>query len=734
MRRITPSLAAIAAIAMFTACGGGGSTSSSTPTPTLSSIQVSGQNTTLTAGQTQQMKATGSYSNGTTQDLTNSANWSTSSPSIATVAPGGLLTAAASGQCSVSATVGTTKGSVSLTIDPALVSISVTPANGTIAPGTTQQFIATGNYSDSSTQNLTGTVNWSSSNSSAATISSSAPTFGLAKAVANGNTMIAATLGAISGTTSLAVSSASPVSIAVTPATPTLPLGVSQQFTATTTFTDGSVQDITGVAKWTSSATNVARITASGFESSVSIGTSTITAAFGGVTGSSLLTVNAANLTSIAIQPANGSIAQGTKQQFTASGTFNDGSTRDITHQVTWSSSDPTILSIGSSSGIGTGIAPGLINVTATLGSSTASVPFNVSNATIVSVSLAPAAATLPIGAQKTFIATGIFSDSSSQNITDRVIWGSDNTAVATVGNTSANFGLASSVGAGTANISATFSYGGATATSSSPLTVTSATLVSIALTPSSALLAPASGVQLTATGTFSDGTVLRINPSVVWSTSDNTIANVNTTGFVTGQSGGVVGVTAQQGAVSASVNILVESAALTSVQVTPANTQVPVTIRTQFKATGTFSNGDVQDLTGFVAWTSSKPSVATISSAQSTAGSAAGVQPGSSTISAVFAGQSGTALLTVTNATLNSIAIAPGSASIAPGGSQQFTATGTFSDGSTFGLTSQVNWASSNPAVAAISRGLANGVTSGTSTVSASLNGVVGNAVLTVQ
>jgi hypothetical protein len=48
--------------------------------------------------------------------------------------------------------------------------------------------------------------------------------------------------------------------------------------------------------------------------------------------------------------------------------------------------------------------------------------------------------------------------------------------------------------------------------------------------------------------------------------------------------------------------------------------------------------------------------------------------------------------------------------------------------------LTSQVNWASSNPAVAAISRGLANGVTSGTSTVSASLNGVVGNAVLTVQ
>jgi hypothetical protein len=238
----------------------------------------------------------------------------------------------------------------------------------------------------------------------------------------------------------------------------------------------------------------------------------------------------------------------------------------------------------------------------------------------------------------------------------------------------------------------------------------------------------------LTATGTFSDGSTLRINPSVTWSTSDNTIATVNTTGFVTGQGGGVVTITARQGSVVGTANVLVESAALTSIQVSPANSQVPVTIRAQFKAVGTFGNGDQQDLTAFATWTSSKPAFATISNAQSTAGSATGVQAGTTTISALFAGQVGTASLTVTNATLTSIAVTPGSASIPVNSSQQFTATGTFSDGSAFGLTSQANWSTSNPGVASVSNGNAIAISSGTATISAAVNGVTGAATLTVQ
>ena len=90
--------------------------------------------------------------------------------------------------------------------------------------------------------------------------------------------------------------------------------------------------------------------------------------------------------------------------------------------------------------------------------------------------------------------------------------------------------------------------------------------------------------------------------------------------------------------------------------------------------------------------------------------------------------------VLTVTAATLQSIAVTPANPSIAKGLTQQFTATGTYSDGSTQNLTTQVTWASATTSVATItSGGLATGVATGTSTISATLGGITGSTVLTV-
>ncbi|HEY7339188.1 MAG TPA: Ig-like domain-containing protein, partial [Bryobacteraceae bacterium] len=84
---------------------------------------------------------------------------------------------------------------------PTLQSIAVTPANPSIAKGTTQQFTATGTYSDSSTQNLTGQVTWTSATTSVATITAT----GLATGAGTGTSTIRATLGAVSGSTVLTV-------------------------------------------------------------------------------------------------------------------------------------------------------------------------------------------------------------------------------------------------------------------------------------------------------------------------------------------------------------------------------------------------------------------------------------------------------------------------------------------------------------------------------------------------
>ena len=82
----------------------------------------------------------------------------------------------------------------------------------------------------------------------------------------------------------------------------------------------------------------------------------------------------------------------------------------------------------------------------------------------------------------------------------------------------------------------------------------------------------------------------------------------------------------------------------------------------------------------------------------------------------------------------LVSIAVTPANASIAPGTTQQFTATGTYSDGSKQNLTSTATWSSSAPGVATISTtGLASAVGAGQTTIEAASGAIKGSTTLTV-
>src|SRR5262245_56161378 len=155
-----------------------------------------------------------------------------------------------------------------------LQSIAVTPANPSISKGLTQQFTATGTFSNGSTQNLTNQVTWASATTSVATINST----GLATAVATGTSTISGTLNGITGSTVMTVTSAALQSIAVTPANPSIAKGLTQQFTATGTYSDNSTQNLTGVVTWSSATTSIATISAGGLATGVAVGTSTISA------------------------------------------------------------------------------------------------------------------------------------------------------------------------------------------------------------------------------------------------------------------------------------------------------------------------------------------------------------------------------------------------------------------------------------------------------------------------
>ena len=711
--------------------GCGGSNSASSAPPVLQSIQVTPASPSVAIDLTQQFKATGIYSSGPSQDLTASVIWSSSNTTIATIGASGLTTSVAPGMTTITAKSGAITGTATLTVPvPVLVSIAISPVMASIAQNTSTFFTANGTYDDGSTKDVTATVTWNSSDTTIATISNTTPTQGTVQALKKaGSTSITAASGALtSNAATLTVTSATLSSIAVTPDMMTIPLGVQQQFTATGTFSDGTSQDITNTVTWSSSGNTIASITVSGLATGLKLGSVTITALSGSINGTTQLTVNAANLASLAVTPDLPSIAISTSQRFTAIGTFNDGSTHNLTNQVSWLSSDTTVATIGSGNGVAKGLAVGSTTITATIGPKTRTATLTVTNATVSSITVTPSGHTIAPNSKLAMTATAAFSDGSTQVITTDAIWSTDAAAVATVN----TVGIALGVGAGTANISATL--GGISG--SAPLTVSGATLVSLAVTPASTVLAPSSTLVYQAVGTYSDSTTQNISNVVTWSTSAPLVASITSAGQATGQSAGSATITAKLGSISHTASVIVESSALQSIAVTPVASSFPAQVAMQYTATATFADGSTQNLTNSVTWTSSAPSVATVSAASGNSGVVLGVAPGTSTITATFAGVPGSTTLTVTSATLTMITVTPANPDIALGASQQFTATGKFTDGTSFNMTSQVAWSSSNVNVAAITAGgLASSAAVGTTTISAALSPApAGTAVLTVH
>ncbi|HET9306602.1 MAG TPA: Ig-like domain-containing protein, partial [Candidatus Sulfotelmatobacter sp.] len=243
----------------------------------------------------------------------------------------------------ITAASGSVSGTTSLTVTGAsLVSIAVTPANSTMAVGTSKQFTATGTFSDSSVQDISSSVMWSSTNPAAASINSS----GVVSSVASGSTTIKAAFGSISGSTGLTVSTAHLVSISISPANPRIASHTSLQLTATGTFSDGSVASNLAGVSWKSSKPSVASVRSTGIVHGKRGGTATITASASGISGTTTLTVGTGTLVSLTVTPSPTTASAGTVQQFTATGTFSDGSTQNITLNSHWSSSVASVATI----------------------------------------------------------------------------------------------------------------------------------------------------------------------------------------------------------------------------------------------------------------------------------------------------------------------------------------------------------------------------------------------------
>ncbi len=641
MTKVSNVLIVLSLTLALVACGSGGSSSnannpppSATASPT--SLQVAPGAASVAPGAVQQFTATGKYSDGSSKDLTVSAQWKTSDSSVASVSAG-KVTAVGAGRVMVTATSGKFSASATVQVTSAavnLVSITLSPKASSLPVNTSLQFTATGTYKDGSSRDLTALVNWASFSVATATISPS----GLATGIAAGSTTISASLGSIAGTTKLTVTAPTISSIVVTPDGLTLGIGIGQQYTATAIYSDGSTQDLVSGVAWSSSALGVATINGSGLATTVGAGTATITAKVGSFSDTTLLTVVAANLVSISVTPTPVSVAVGTDQQFSAIGSFNDGSTQLLT-SVTWSSSSSSVASVNSA-GLATAVGTGTTTITATSGSVSGTAALTVTAATVTSITVTPANSKMPVGTTKQFTATASFSDGSSEDVTASVLWGSSKPGVASINNQ----GLVSSVATGSTTISAVL--GSVTGTTS--LTVTTVKLVGIAILPSNPRIELRTFVKLTAVGTFSDGSTGSNLAGVSWKSSTPKVASLRSSGTAFGKKTGSATITASASGLKGTTTLTVSNGTLVSLKVTPANSTVSNGSTQQFTATGTFSDSTTQDITLNVHWSSSSASVATIANAPSAAGLATTNGVGTTTIGVNSGGITSSTSLTV--------------------------------------------------------------------------------------
>ena len=155
-----------------------------------------------------------------------------------------------------------------------LTAIAVTPTTGTLPLGISQRFVATGTFADGHTADISAAVTWTSSAPAVADIGAAT---GLADALTPGTTTITATSGATGGTLSLTTVAATIQSIVIAPATLQTGVGITRHFTATGTFSDGNVADVSASATWATQTAGIASVS-NGAASGLALGSSGVTA------------------------------------------------------------------------------------------------------------------------------------------------------------------------------------------------------------------------------------------------------------------------------------------------------------------------------------------------------------------------------------------------------------------------------------------------------------------------
>jgi len=717
---------AIVAVAALIACGGatdsvapgggGGGGVQIVITPNAPSITVGAQATL----QAEVRGANGQVISGAT------VFWSSADTNVVAVSSAGVITGKSLGNTQIAASSSGASAVATVTVQQIPVaSVAVLPSAATLVIGgsVTLQTVA---Y-DANANPLTGrSIVWASSASQVATVDAS----GKVTAIAAGTATVSGTVEGKTASSAITVTVIPVAAVAVIPGSAALDVGASKAFTAVATDANGNTLAGRPVT-WASANTSIATVSTAGLVTGTGAGTTNITATAEGRTGTAQVVVTATTppppipVASVVVNPGTASLNIG--GSVTLSATLRDANGATLSGRaITWSSSATAIATV-SSTGVVNAIAPGSATITATSEGKSGSATITVlpqAPPSVASVTIVPNGATIDSGQTVTLTAT--VRDSAGNALSGRAVsWSNNGSSVATVSQS----GVVTSVALGSAPITAKSD----TASASVIVTVRRVPVASVIVVPSSATIQVAATVTLTDTTKDASGNVLANRP-VTWSSSAPTIASVSASGTVTGQAAGSATITGTSEGRTGTATITVIPIPVATVTISPSNPSVVEHLTTSLAAITKDANGNI--LTGrTVTWSIGSTSVATITAAiNADTGVVTGVSFGTTTVTATSETKVGTATLTVTQAPVATVVVAPQTASLIVGATQQFT--DTTKDAPGFVLPRRITtWTSNKPGTATVDpTGLVTAVDSGTAIITATSEGISGRATVTVS
>lgn len=287
---------------------------------------------------------------------------------------------------------------ISVTAGP-LAALIVSPASPSVTAGDSVAFTASGrDAGGTDLGDITATTRFASSNP-ADTVSGDAITFGPA-----GTRTISAINGLIADGMSVDVAAGPATAIAVTGSTASVTAGGTVAFTVTATDAGGTdlgdvTADSTVASSEESDEVNGAEITVR------TAGPRTISATLGALTASTDLFVTAGSIAAITLEPSSSTVVAGTSVDVTATATDAEGNDLgDVTESLTFSSSAADDLVSGSSIRVS---AAGTRTITATDGTTSATVTVEVLAGPLASITLSSSVPSPVAGDAVSFAAAG---------------------------------------------------------------------------------------------------------------------------------------------------------------------------------------------------------------------------------------------------------------------------------------------------------------------------------------